>query len=332
MNVYLMALTFAIPVVAMAQYSESSTKNHGSYTSATYGDGKAYGTGAVDDKSMKAKTFEVRFGHEFDSDGQLRVDVFHYNEGHPDNNHRDGFGSQIVFRKNINNHISAEVGVGPYFSMNTTKINGTEYDDPNLGALVSLALLANMDRLSPGLHMRFALNHVEMPGAPSTNAILIGVGKNFGSSTYQGNNDISEKPVWFSVTAGTAKTNHGGTSGAQGYGVESKIYDGPWAASVAAIVEGDDGTRVNRQGVAVQGWFVQPLNDKWTVSAGAGPYVANNSRDARGVELDGLITLQVERSVGKQWKVFASFSRVASFNRNNDRDLARVGISRKFGR
>ncbi len=325
-------LLLSAPFCATAQSYDTRGDDRGSYTSATYGNGSAYGTGTTNDKSMKWQTFEVRFGRELDENGQVRMDVFHYNEGHPDNNHRDGFGTQIVYRQTISNGLSAEIGAGPYFSMNTTKINGTEYDDPNFGALVSLALLANMDRISPGLHMRFALNHVIMPGAPSSNAFLIGIGKDFDPAPYQSGADSSQKPLWFSVMGGTSKTNHGGTSGAKGASVEIKQYDGPWATSLTGIVEGDDGVRVDRQGVAVQGWFIQPLNNKWTVSAGAGPYLANNQRDSGKMELDGLVTIQVERSIGKKWKVFASFSRVASFSKNNDRDLARVGISRQFGR
>ncbi|MFT5591404.1 MAG: hypothetical protein ACI9ZF_003604, partial [Bradyrhizobium sp.] len=34
---------------------------------------------------------------------------------------------------------------------------------------------------------------------------------------------------------------------------------------------------------------------------------------------------------GKDWKAFASFSRVNTFREKNDRDLFRVGVMRAFG-
>lgn len=321
--------------IAGAQSYNDSDREDGSYAAVTFGNGVGYGAGSTGDKSMKWRTFEVRFGKELEissiQDAHLRWDVVHYNEGHPDNNHRDGFSTQLVARKKLNQTFSAEAGVGPYYSMNTTMISGTEYDDPRLGALVSLALMTNLDRLAPGLQLRFAVNHVTMPGAQSSKAFMVGVGKDFDPVYSRGRSDSADDSVWYSVMAGNTKTNHGGTNGAVGYSAEAKkIYGSQWAASVAALHEGDDGVRVDRNGVAVQGWFIQPLNDKWTASAGVGPYVANNHRDSRGTEVDALITIQVERSVGKNWKVFASFNRVASFGRNNDRDLGRIGIMRKF--
>ncbi len=329
-------IPFLLSLAQLAQaqsYTDGGYKN-GAYASATYGNGSAYGPAVTGDNSMNWQTFEIRFGKEleYSKNGTgLRFDVFHYNEGHPENNHRDGFGFQLVARQTLTRVFSAEAGVGPYFSMNTTKIDGVEYDDPRLGAMISLAILAHLDHISPGLHLRVAVNHVIMPGAPSSNAFLIGVGKDFDPVYTRGRGGSTADSTWYSVMVGDSKTNHGGTSAAVGSAFEIKRYVGSqWAASFSGIMEGDDKTQVDRNGVAVQGWFVQPLNDKWTVSAGVGPYVASNCRDSRSMEVDGLITLQLERSIGKNWKVFANFNRIASFNRNNDRDMGRIGISRRF--
>ncbi|MDG0818222.1 hypothetical protein [Bdellovibrio svalbardensis] len=325
-------LTFSHTPLAQAQ-SEWGREG-GAYSSATFGNGSAYGPSITGENSMQWKTFEVRFGKEWErsQDGaELRFDAFHFNEGHPENNHRDGFGFQAVARKDINSIVSAEAGVGPYFSMNTTIIDSVEYDDPRLGAMVTMAILANMDRLSPGLHMRFAVNHVTMPGAASSNAFLVGIGKDFDPVYSRGRADSYADSTWYGVMVGDSKTNHGGTAAAVGTAIEVKKYFEPqWATSISAIVEGDDKSRVDRNGVAVQGWFVQPLNDKWSASAGVGPYVAVNRRDSGEPELDGLITIQVERSIGKNWKIYANFNRIASFKKNNDRDMGRIGISRQF--
>lgn len=95
---------------------------------------------------------------------------------------------------------------------------------------------------------------------------------------------------------------------------------------------------VDRNGVAIKGWFIEPLTDKTAVSVGAGPYIADNELGPRHGEIDGIITVQVEHNIGKNLKIFANFSRIATFNaRSNnpnqvgtDRDMGRVGISKRY--
>lgn len=192
--------------------------------------------------------------------------------------------------------------------------------------------LVDLERIYPGLHMRYALNHVTVPGAHSSVALLVGVGKYFDPVPARMQSESSGNPIWLGVSAGVAKTNHGDTEGALGFTAEAKKYHGsPWATSISGHSEGNDDIRVNRHGVAVQGWFVQPLTEQWAASAGIGPYAAINKRGSGKLQLHGLITLQVERFIGKEWKGFVSFSRVVTFKETNDRDLFRIGVMRQFG-
>lgn len=325
-------------------YSKVIENNNNAYASATFGNGVAYGGGDLTgDKSMQWRPFEVRFGKEinipaFISDKlslkneKFRFDFIHYNEGHPHNNHRDGFGAQMVYRNQLSRKLNLEFGLGPYFSMNTTKINGVEINDAKLGALVSAAALVDLERFSPGLHMRYALNHVTMPDAHSSIALLVGVGKYFDQVPVRAQPESSGSPIWLGLAAGVSQTNHGVSEGAIGYSVELKKYYGShWGASITGIMEGDDDVRVHRDGLAVQGWFVQPLSENWAASAGIGPYIAINQRGSDDFQLHGLITLQVERFITNTWKGLVSFSRVATFTEENDRDLLRIGVMRQFG-
>ncbi len=310
-------------------------KNDNAYASVIVGNGFAYGEGVAGDRSMEGRTFEFRFGKEINFSSlpgeKFRVDLIHFNEGHPDNNHRDGFAGQLVYRKPFNQKVNVEIGAGPYFSMNTTTVNGAEINDAKLGALFSLAALVNIDQYSPGLHMRFALNHVSMPETHSSVAMLVGIGKDFDSVPARVWSESGGNPIWLGVHAGVSQTNHGGSDGVLGFGVEAKKYFGDqWAGSISGILEGDDDVRVNRRGIAVQGWFTQPLNENWTASAGAGPYVAFNGRGSGDPQLHGLVTFQVERFVGEKWKGIASFSRVITFTEENDRDLFRLGVMKQF--
>jgi hypothetical protein len=326
-----------------ASYSKVIENNNNAYASATLGNGVAYGGDLTGDKSMQWRPFELRFGKEinisdFISDKlslkneKFRFDFIHYNEGHPDNNHRDGFGTQIVYRNQLNRKLNLELGLGPYFSMNTTTIKGVEINDAKLGALVSVAALVDLERFSPGLHMRYALNHVTMPGAHSSIALLVGVGKYFDQVPVSKQLESSGNPIWLGLTAGTSQTNHGVAEVSTGFSVELKKYYGShWGTSITGIMEGDDDVRVHRKGVAIQGWFVQPLSENWAASAGIGPYVATNQRGSDNFQLHGLITLQVERFITNKWKGLVSFSRVATFTEENDRDLFRIGLMRQFG-
>ena len=319
-----------------------SENNNNAYASATFGNGFAYDGNLTGDKSMKWRTFEVRFGKEitvptfisnntFLEDGKFRVDFIHFNEGHPDNNHRDGFSAQVVYRNQLNRKVNLEMGIGPRFSMNTTTIRGVEINDAKLGILVSVATLVDLERFSPGLHMRYALNHVTMPGVHSSVALLVGVGKYFDQVPLRRQFESSENPTWLSVNAGISQTNHAVANGSKGFSVELKKYYGSsWGVSIAGLKEGDDKIRVDRQGVAAQGWFVQPLSENWTASAGIGPYVATNKRGSDNLQLHGLITVQVERFIAPKWKGLVSFSRVVTFQEENDRDLFRIGLMRQF--
>lgn len=324
-------------------YSKVIENNNNAYVSATFGNGVAYGGDLTGDKAMKWRPFELRFGKGinipafisdklFLNNEKFRFDFIHNNEGHPDNNHRDGFGAQIVYRNQLNRKLNVELGLGPYFSMNTTTIKGVEINDLKLGALLSAAALVDLERFSPGLHMRYALNHVTMPGAHSSVALLVGVGKYFDQAPLNIQLGSSGNPVWLGVSGGISQTNHGGSEGVPGFSVEAKKYYGShWGASIAGVMEGDDDVRVDRKGVAIQGWFVQPLNENWAASAGIGPYVATNQRGSDNFQLHGLITLQVERFITNKWKGLVSFSRVATFTEENDRDLFRIGVMRQFG-
>lgn len=347
---YIALLTLSCAASAQDSAASSTTPSaadliqggHRAYASGTYGNGNINGGNATGDNQM-GWAFEVRFGTELDlpglnggklfsSDEQFRLDVIHYNEGHPENHHRDGFALQAVYSKPLSEKFTAELGAGPYYSMNTSTRNQKEYNKANLGVLASAAVLFDIDEIARGMHVRVALNHVTMPGAHSSNALLVGVGKHFGYPARRTEPAFASDPLWLGVAGVHGQTNHGGTETSSGVSLEAKKHYGRWASSVSAIIEGDDEVRVDRKGVALQGWFVQPMTQQWTASAGFGPYIAANTRtDSDDYRLMALFSLQLDRAIGKDWTAFANFSRVNTFREKNDRDLVRVGFMRSFG-
>ncbi|MFJ2987713.1 hypothetical protein ACIPF8_07585 [Collimonas sp. NPDC087041] len=99
---------------------------------------------------------------------------------------------------------------------------------------------------------------------------------------------------------------------------------------MSGIEEGDDGVRVNRRGIAAQGWYVQPISENWSLSAGVSPYLATNKRQSDSSTLNGLFTIQIDRNLGRNWKIFGSFGRAVTFTNKNDADLMTIGLSRRF--
>ena len=346
---------FGLAALSLASMAQAAPVDDGSipetagpapytgYAAASMGDGVIRGEGATGHRTMRWRAGEIRIGHTFDPFGLVdkgyvnaseapRLDIVYYNEGHPDNNHRDGYAAQLVFRKNLQPTLGVELGVGPYFSMNRTTVNGVESDDARAGALVSLALIGRLDAYSQGLQWLLGYNHVAITGAPNSDAIVIGLGKEIGatrSSTPGGASD--GHPIWLGASYGFAQTNHSGPGYRPSYSLEAKQYYHQFAVSLSGVEEGNDGVRVDRRGIAAQAWYVQPFSENWSVSAGAGPYVSKNKLGTDRTTLSGLFSVQVDRSIGKDWKVFTNFARVVTFTDKNDADLVTFGFMRRFG-
>jgi hypothetical protein len=313
----------------------------GAYVSGVLGNGKIYGPGVGDYRLMRWRAFETRVGRDlnpriFGEDSVAtarslaRIDFVYYNEGHPDNNHRDGFSFQLVYARRFGDSLAAELGVGPYSSMNTTTIGGVQIDQARRGILYSAALRFALPWFDPGTHLRLGYNHVWMRDTFKSDSLMLGIGRDLTSVPPFAETAAARGRLWLGASYGRSFTSQSGTQHANGGMVEARQYGGKWALSFAAIAEGDDKTRVDRRGVAAQFWFVQPLTERWSASAGMGPYIAENRRDGNRTGVHGLISLEAERNLGERTKLFAAFHRVKSFQQMNDRDLFHLGIRHAF--
>ena len=199
----LLSITF----VAHADEEENTTQTINRlkhYVSAAYGNGEASEGGG-----MEWRTFELRIGSSL-APGR-RVDVVHYNEGHPVNNHRDGFAIEAMYDVPINEKIKLELGAGPYLSFNTTSRDAKQYDDKHLGILASAVVLYYLNvHQNNNLHVRLDYNHVHMPGEHPSDAVLLGVGINFGEQESSTSEEISEDPIEIAVMGANFKTNRRG--------------------------------------------------------------------------------------------------------------------------
>lgn len=322
--------------------AEPSADERGAYLSAELGNGRIGGPDTGPYKLMRWRAFETRIGRDLNpallkeqslagAGSGTRIDVVYYNEGHPDNNHRDGFALQFVYARRLSDALTAEIGIGPYTSMNTTTINSMQYNNARRGLLYSAALRFPLPGVDPGTHLRLGLNHVWMRDSFHSNALMLGIGRHFTDVPPFPETELARARLWLGASYGRSFTSHSGTRDTNSAIFQAKQYGGKWAMSFSAIFEGDDRTRVDRHGAAAQIWFVQPMTQRWTASAGVGPYIAENRREGNRRVVQGLFSLQFERDQGARTKAFFAFHRVKTYTQMNDRDLFHLGLLRTFG-
>jgi hypothetical protein len=314
--------------------------DRGTYLSAQLGGGRIDGGNFSDTPGanpwMRSRAGELRIGRPLAGRADKRIDVVYYNEGHPDNNHRDGYALQWTRTWRDGARWSGEFGIGPYFSMNTTFLDGRQLDDPRWGVLLSAALRLRLFDTPAGTYIRLGFNHAQMPGVHRSDALMLGVARQFGPVAQGPAGD--SRPLWLGVSAGTAVTSMPGTNTGRMAIVDagSDINHGAahWAWSARWLFEGDDGRRVDRRGVAGQIWYVQEVTPGFSMSAGIGPYLTRNRREVPGtpgpIRRNVLISLEAERALSDHTRVFFDFGRVKTFLRMDDRDLFTAGIRKRF--
>lgn len=272
---------------------------------------------------MGWRAFEVRAGGHFTQ--RLRLDLVHYNEGKPQNNHRDGFALQTMFTTPVAKSVRFEAGLGPYLSFNTTTNgSGEQKNVQRLGVLISMALRFSLGFLTPGLHLRLGYNYADVIDGHSSHAILFGLGFAV-QERPDSKQGLAQHPTQVSIMGSMYRTNRGGTSGSFGGQVEVKQYiTDHLAFSASWLREGEDAL-VDRQGLALQAWFVLPITERWAFSVGAGPYIAHNKQVTNDYEFNGVISTQIECRAYRGTSFFGRLGRLVTRD-DTDRDVVELGI------
>jgi hypothetical protein len=218
--------------------------------------------------------------------------------------------------------------------MNTTTPKGRTIDDQKdekrLGVVGTAAVLYRLTQ--SGLYARAQLNHVNMPGGPSTNAILVGIGKDFDGPQHVSDfEEFDARKMEVAGWVGKTKTNRANAGGTMTGGQleASKVMSPSLAYSVSLVDEGN-GPMVSRKGVAAQAWYIKPAGDTLSFRAGVGPYLAENrTPDDHHVATHAMVSLVVEKKIGEKTSISGRFNRVMSTN-NRDEDMFMVGVRRDF--
>nr|WP_240159090.1 MULTISPECIES: hypothetical protein [unclassified Burkholderia] len=272
---------------------------------------------------MHWRAYEVGFGDVLND--YLSVYLAYMNEGHPLDHHRDGFAALGSFRWPVGSRLALEFSAGPYFSMDTTHVDDQPRNDKRWGVRASAAVRYYV--VPNRFFLKLQYNHVQMIGGFNSDAVLFGIGSDFGGNPGPA---FSDGKTQVGVWAGTSQTNRPQVPIEKGYMVEVKRPLGnAWAYSASFVYEGNNGV-AGRRGVAAQFWYVAPIKSKWTLSAGVGPYLSRDRNEVSGrTRLNALLSAQVAYQITNDWEASLRFNRVATRN-DKDQDMFMVGVAHNF--
>jgi hypothetical protein len=264
------------------------------------------------------------------------------NEGHVPDHHRDGPALQVWGRLPLwNDRFELSAGVGPYRYFDTTAAQaGGDYSNTHgWGALWSVRAAWYFDRRWIA---QMQLNHIQAFGGRDTTALLFGVGYEL-----EGNDEPGPRQwpiprttnvIKNEVTAMVGETilNSNGSESAVAASVEYRR--GLWRyvdMTVSYIHEGGH-IQSRRDGAAAQLWATRAFfDDRLTLSAGIGPYVAitqnddlpqNRTGDGR---VSGLVSVSASYRLGQRWLTRVTWNRVVT-RYDRDTDLIEAGVGLLF--
>jgi hypothetical protein len=246
------------------------------------------------------------------------------NEGHLADNHRDGLTAQGWFIQSLGDRFEFELGTGPYATMNNTTVEGVRENRFKVGLLTSAAL--KWHPTNNPWYLRVQYNNAWVPGSFYSNAVLLGVGRDF--KYQEDDNNDGKLNTDLSFWGGSSRTTQiGAQNTAIAYELEAKRHL-KWsehlAYSVSVLSEGDTNL-ANRRGVPVRIWYDQPATDRLTFSVGIGPYVAYDGINDKRWQLMGIGSLRVTFRLFDRYDAGVMYTRVASFY-NRDQDIVMIGL------
>lgn len=325
---FVLTLLSCIAAAQDGLQSDHVSYEDGTYFSAIYGSAKPAG-------GELTWGFEVRFGKEFSENHSIRWDLIHFNEGHPETfGHRDGFGGQAVWSFEANPRLTVELGVGAGLTFNSVKLEGQPADIKEAALLSTAALRYRLGR--SGDHIRVQATRIIERTGHSSDLFLVGFGKAFPDIADESSEALSDKETTINFLFGNSTTNNGGTEPAVNVGFEvQRRLSRHLAVAAVFIDQGDDQARSDRKSLGLQVLRLVPLNANWTMSAGGGLLIGDNSRSASDdLEWSGLFILRGERRLvdSGRWRLYIDFSRQFSeSDLQPDGDLFRMGIGQRLG-
>lgn len=232
------------------------------------------------------------------------IDFLYKNEGHAEEGHRDGFGAQLFYQRNVQGKLFAEFGGGLLWTFNTRQNNGLEVNEKKHGWLASAALLY---RFHDAFHLRAQYDYVHVKDSFRTHTVLVGVQADFGQRAPRD----PEAPMELTLLGGVSMMNTSAARASPVVQLEARRFIGnDFACSISLI--GEAHNRISsRQSLAGQCWYVKQISPTWRMSVGAGPIVTHAAYVEDDTRIGALISLEASKRINEEWEGGARFSRLA---------------------
>ncbi len=260
------------------------------------------------------------------------------NEGHIPDHHRDGNAAQLWARLPLSNgRFELSAGAGPYRYFDTTAARaGNEYSNTHgWGVLWSARAASYFDSRWIA---QIQLNHVEAFGGRDTTALLVGVGYQLSAGSRDGapsrTTRVSENEL--TVMAGETVLNSYASQTAVSESVEYRRGIARYVDVTATYLHEGGDFQPRRDGIAAQLWATRAFfDDRFTLSAGIGPYMAikqnsdvpgNPTGDGR---VSALLSMSASYRFGPRWLARVTFNRVVT-RYDRDTDVMEAGIGVRF--
>jgi len=264
------------------------------------------------------------------------------NEGHIPYHHRDGQALQLWARLPLaDDRLELSAGAGPYRFFDTvTSQNLPAYDNAHgWGAVLSLRLAYYFDSRWIG---EMKLNRVKTNGGPDTSALLFGVGYQLDAPNGPGpreqptprTSDVTGNELTMMIGASILNSDRSESSPAAS--LEFRHGLGRYLDMSASLLHEDGEVQSRRDGIAAQLWVTNAFfDDRFTLSAGLGPYVALTVKDSSPLDstgdgrVAGLVSVSASYRFDRKWVARLTWNRFAT-RYDRDADLIQAGIGVRF--
>ncbi|WP_144163146.1 hypothetical protein [Paraburkholderia sp. BCC1885] len=262
------------------------------------------------------------------------------NEGHLQDNHRDGLALQYWRRASFfDRRLSLAAGVGIYNFFDTiAHDDGKPYVDGHGWApIVSITATWYTDAR---FFYQLRVNQVLATQSYKTTSVLFGVGYELDAPNGHGalsgatRQSVSSGDQ-ITALAGWTEVNSLSSPGAMAESVEYRHGFGAYFDGTLSWIDEGHTPLNTRDGVAAQAWLRRSFfDDKLTLGVGAGPYFAvDTHRSPDGQDTGGrvsiLLTMSAAYSLTKHWIARASWNRVMT-TYDKDSDIYLGGIGYRF--
>ena len=273
---------------------------------------------------------------------QAAVSIAWMNEGHFENDHRDGQTVQFWLREHaFDPRLLFSAGIGPYFYYNTARASlGASYSDDHGwgGVLSASAKWYGNHRWFYELRVQRVITNASF----DTTALLGGVGYQLEPPTSPGPvtkpMELAERTTEHEITvyAGQSIVNSFNSESGLARAIEYRQGISPqvdW--SIAWLHEGD-ARLVRRNGIVGQLWLTRDfLQKSVALGAGAGIYIGvdkyrTDQADEEGDEtIAGVVSASGSYRFSRRWLTRVSWSRIVT-DYDRDTDVILIGLGYRF--